>query len=159
MAQVQGVPGAGVGCSWGRCEKRGTTCAIGEHGNPFCGAGLSPKNTPAPTKPYTCTKTCDHLRHRRFEGLGGRPKGDGEAVRGNPFPRRPWGQPRSGGGERMRRKAPDSSSGVNRKSQALLPGFFVAPEGLLSNKFLEDLDRIWALRPWIPDPKDPSTWK
>lgn len=37
--------------------------------------------------------------------------------------------------------------------------FSVALEVLLSNKFMEDLDRLWALRPWIPDPNDPSTWK
>lgn len=40
-----------------------------------------------------------------------------------------------------------------------LRGFSVAADVLLSNQFMEDLDRIWALRPWIPDPKDPSTWK
>lgn len=35
----------------------------------------------------------------------------------------------------------------------------VALNGLLSNQFLEDLDALWALRPWIPDPSDPSSWK
>lgn len=45
------------------------------------------------------------------------------------------------------------------KKDRRLPVFFVALEVLLSNKFMEDLDRLWALRPWIPDPNDPSTWK
>jgi hypothetical protein len=33
---------------------------------------------------------------------------------------------------------------------AFLPGCDV---GLLSNEFMKDLDKIWALREWIPDAK------
>lgn len=36
---------------------------------------------------------------------------------------------------------------------------FVALDGLFSNQILEDLDRLWAMRYWIPDPNDPSTWR
>jgi hypothetical protein len=32
------------------------------------------------------------------------------------------------------------------------PGIFVAPRDIMSNLFLEDLERIWELRKWIPDP-------
>lgn len=49
--------------------------------------------------------------------------------------------------------------GGKTKSAGEIPVLSVAAEVLLSNKFLEDLDRIWALKPWIPDPNDPSTWK
>ena len=35
------------------------------------------------------------------------------------------------------------------------PGIFVAPNDILSNLFLEDLEKIWALRKWIPDPCNP----
>ncbi len=30
---------------------------------------------------------------------------------------------------------------------------------LFSNKFLEDLDKIWELRHWIPDPTKPIIYK
>lgn len=46
-----------------------------------------------------------------------------------------------------------------KKAPAKASAISVAADVLLSNQFMEDLDRIWALRPWIPDPKDPSTWK
>ena len=29
---------------------------------------------------------------------------------------------------------------------------------LFSNRFAEDLERLWELRKWIPDPSDASTW-
>ncbi len=35
----------------------------------------------------------------------------------------------------------------------------VAPGELFSNSFLEDLDKIWALRSVIPDPKHPNSIK
>ena len=31
----------------------------------------------------------------------------------------------------------------------------VAPNDILSNLFLEDLEKIWELRKWIPDPCNP----
>lgn len=31
----------------------------------------------------------------------------------------------------------------------------VPPDVLFSNQFLEDLDKIWELRQWIPDPTKP----
>lgn len=43
-------------------------------------------------------------------------------------------------------------------SQALTRDFFlkpVPPAVLFSNQFLEDLDKIWELRHWIPDPTKP----
>ena len=33
--------------------------------------------------------------------------------------------------------------------------FFVAPSEIISNLFLEDLERIWELKKWIPDPYNP----
>lgn len=33
--------------------------------------------------------------------------------------------------------------------------FFVPLTVLFSNQFLEDLDKIWELRQWIPDPTKP----
>ncbi len=35
----------------------------------------------------------------------------------------------------------------------------VVPGELFSNSFLEDLDKIWALRSVIPDPKNPDYTK
>ncbi len=34
--------------------------------------------------------------------------------------------------------------------------FLVPAAVLFSNTFLEDLDKIWALREWIPDPTKPT---
>jgi len=31
----------------------------------------------------------------------------------------------------------------------------VAPSDILSNLFLEDLEKIWELKTWIPDPCNP----
>ena len=31
----------------------------------------------------------------------------------------------------------------------------VAPSDIISNLFLEDLERIWELKKWIPDPCNP----
>ena len=36
-----------------------------------------------------------------------------------------------------------------------LQSLFVPTENIFSNQFLEDLDRIWALRDDIPDPTNP----
>jgi hypothetical protein len=36
-----------------------------------------------------------------------------------------------------------------------MPGILVAPSDIISNLFLEDLERIWELRKWIPDPCNP----
>ena len=33
--------------------------------------------------------------------------------------------------------------------------FFVARSDIISNLFLEDLERIWELKKWIPDPCTP----
>lgn len=33
--------------------------------------------------------------------------------------------------------------------------YFVPLTVLFSNQFLEDLDKIWELRQWIPDPTKP----
>ena len=33
--------------------------------------------------------------------------------------------------------------------------FFVAPSDIISNLFLEDLEKIWELKKWIPDPCNP----
>jgi len=32
---------------------------------------------------------------------------------------------------------------------------FVAPSDIISNLFLEDLERVWELKKWIPDPCNP----
>ena len=32
---------------------------------------------------------------------------------------------------------------------------FVAPSDIISNLFLEDLEKIWELKKWIPDPCNP----
>ena len=32
---------------------------------------------------------------------------------------------------------------------------WVAPSDIISNLFLEDLEKIWELRKWIPDPCNP----
>ena len=36
-----------------------------------------------------------------------------------------------------------------------MPAFFVAPSDIISNLFLEDLEKIWELKEWIPDPCNP----
>ena len=33
--------------------------------------------------------------------------------------------------------------------------YFVAPSDIISNLFLEDLENIWELKKWIPDPCNP----
>ena len=33
--------------------------------------------------------------------------------------------------------------------------FLVAPSDIISNLFLEDLEKIWELKKWIPDPRNP----
>ena len=35
-------------------------------------------------------------------------------------------------------------------------GWLVEP---FSNQFMTDLDKIWELRYWVPDPTDPLTWR
>jgi len=32
---------------------------------------------------------------------------------------------------------------------------WVAPSDIISNLFLEDLEKIWELKKWIPDPCNP----
>ena len=39
------------------------------------------------------------------------------------------------------------------KPQSL--AFIVAPSDIISNLFLEDLEKIWELKKWIPDPCNP----
>ena len=41
---------------------------------------------------------------------------------------------------------------INRKSQAHRLAFRVPATGVISSQFLEDLERIWALRDVIPNP-------
>ena len=55
--------------------------------------------------------------------------------------------------------------GIGAKRQILLRAktkiagicqqFFVAPSDIISNLFLEDLEKIWGLKKWIPDPCNP----
>ena len=54
LAQVVSILGAGVWGVWRRCGKWVGTCATGRRRRLICGAGLPPKNTPAPRKPGTC---------------------------------------------------------------------------------------------------------
>ena len=65
----------------------------------------------------------------------GRPKGEGEALRGNPFPRAPGGRPRSGGGER------GEASATKQKKPALRLACLVDYTGKISN-FFEDLLKL-----------------
>jgi hypothetical protein len=65
----------------------------------------------------------------------GRPKGEGEALRGNPFPRAPRGQPRSGGGER------GEASAAKQKKPALRLACLVD----YYDKYSNLLDAICAL--------------
>ena len=64
--------GAGETAFWRRGEKRVRTCAIGECRPPFCGAGPSAKNTPAPKREGTCAKKRRDLRQ---DGLPAPPGG------------------------------------------------------------------------------------
>jgi hypothetical protein len=48
-----------------------------------------------------------------------------------------------------------SPPGVIQKRPAGWQVFFVAPSDIISNFFLEDLERIWELKKWIPDPCNP----
>ena len=41
------------------------------------------------------------------------------------------------------------------KKSRRMPAFFVAPSDIISNLFLEDLEKIWGLKEWIPDPCNP----
>jgi len=43
----------------------------------------------------------------------------------------------------------------NKKALARYQCFSVAPSDILSNLFLEDLEKIWELKKWIPDPCNP----
>ena len=45
--------------------------------------------------------------------------------------------------------------GRNEEARPQSLASFVAPSDILSNLFLEDLDRIWELKKWIPDPCNP----
>lgn len=44
---------------------------------------------------------------------------------------------------------------ANRVINKRLAFHFVPPAVLFSNQFLDDLDKIWELRHWIPDPTKP----
>ena len=53
-----------------------------------------------------------------------------------------------------------NSSELQGKTEADSPVFsgksaLVAPSDIISNLFLEDLERIWELKKWIPDPCNP----
>jgi len=45
--------------------------------------------------------------------------------------------------------------GGKTKSAGEIPVLSVAPSDIISNLFLEDLERIWDLKEWIPDPCNP----
>ena len=45
--------------------------------------------------------------------------------------------------------------GSTRKGLALANPFLVAPSDIISILFLEDLEKIWELKKWIPDPCNP----
>ena len=46
--------------------------------------------------------------------------------------------------------------GHKKKTDVNISLFFVPESGLFSKEFLADLDRIWALRYYIPDPNRPD---
>ena len=46
-------------------------------------------------------------------------------------------------------------SNQNKKARNWLRAFRVAPSDIISNLFLEDLEKIWELKKWIPDPCNP----
>ena len=44
---------------------------------------------------------------------------------------------------------------IQKKENSEEFSFWVAPSDIISNLFLEDLERIWELKKWIPDPCNP----
>ena len=46
-------------------------------------------------------------------------------------------------------------SGDEKSTAAVAMLSDVAPSDIISNLFLEDLERIWELKKWIPDPCNP----
>ena len=42
-----------------------------------------------------------------------------------------------------------------KKARRIGEPLLVAPSDIISNLFLEDLERIWELKMWIPDPCNP----
>ena len=44
---------------------------------------------------------------------------------------------------------------VHKKRPAARQVYFVAPSDIISNLFLEDLERIWELKKWISDHCNP----
>ena len=46
-------------------------------------------------------------------------------------------------------------NGLQEKDWRSANPFLVAPSDIISNLFLKDLDRIWELKKWIPDPCNP----
>jgi hypothetical protein len=46
-------------------------------------------------------------------------------------------------------------AGYKKKEKPEDFSFQVAPSDIISNLFLEDLERIWELKKWIPDPCNP----
>ena len=47
-------------------------------------------------------------------------------------------------------------SGTKKGGNHAITTFLVPESGLFSKEFLADLDRIWALRYYIPDPNRPD---
>ena len=45
-----------------------------------------------------------------------------------------------------------SSWGANENGRQAADQIIVAPSDIISNLFLEDPERIWELKKWIPDP-------
>ena len=52
-------------------------------------------------------------------------------------------------------KNQDGGKGKNKTNQASCLAYYVAPSDIISNLFLEDLEKIWELKKWIPDPCNP----
>ena len=48
----------------------------------------------------------------------------------------------------------EGKPGMTQEKPASWQAFLVPPTGVISNSFLEDLERIWALRDVIPDPNN-----
>ena len=44
-----------------------------------------------------------------------------------------------------------------RKKPAGIRGLLVPEAGIFSNQLLDDLEKIWELRYWIPDPTNPRS--
>ena len=49
----------------------------------------------------------------------------------------------------------EDNYGLRKRDWRLPIPFSVAPSDIISNLFLEDLEKIWELKKWIPDPCNP----